>query len=202
MTTTPPLAIGMTRDQFTAYVESEVARKMKVWRPRGCVLHNTDAPTLAQFYKNKDKPLSGPQRVKNMWVSYQNAGWSGGPHLVITDREILLGNPLWLKGVHSPSYNATFWGIELAGSYEREAFPDAVRDNAVHAIAVLYAMLGHEPTADTFRFHKEDPRTTHRTCPGKNVGTKASWLTMIADRMHALHPGDCNCGDHGKALVA
>ena len=195
--TIPPLAVGYDKAGFQAYVENTVAKKMGAWRPRGVVLHNTDAPTLAQFYKAGSKPLSGPQRVKNMWVSYERQGWSGGPHLVITDREILLGNPLWLKGVHSPSWNATFWGVELAGNYSVEKFPDALDDLATHALACLYAMIGREPNNDTFKFHREDPRTTHKTCPGKNVGTKAQWVKDIAARMAALHPGG-----HTHDLVA
>lgn len=193
-----PLAIAMSAEDFEHYCAVTLPKKMSVWRPRGAVLHNTDAPTLAQFYKGPHGAISGPQRVKNMWESYRHQGWSGGPHLVITDREIILANALWLKGVHSPSYNATFWGIEMAGSYEtKEQFSTLVRDNTVRALAALYAMLGHEPDNSTFHFHKEDTRTTHRTCPGKNVGSKPAWIKMIHDQMAKLHPGGCeDCKEH------
>lgn len=192
--TLSPLAKAYDKAGFQRYVETDVAKRMGAWRPRGVVLHNTDAPTLANFYKAGGKPLAGPQRVKNMWVSYERQGWSGGPHLVITDREILTGNPLWLKGTHSPSWNSTFWGVELAGNFAVEKFPDALDDLATHAIACLYAMIGAVPSDDTMKFHKEDPRTTHKTCPGKNVGTKASWIKDVAARMADLHPGG-----HAKA---
>lgn len=194
--TIKPIAKGMSAQEFKTYVDGDVTARMGAWRPRGVVLHNTAAPTLAQFYKNKDKPLSGEQRVKNMWVSYERAGWAGGPHLVVTDREILLGNPLWLRGTHSPSWNATFWGLEMAGDFDKEALPPALRDNAVQAMAALYAMLGHEPDNNTFHFHKEDPRTTHKGCPGKNAGVKANWIEWIQEAMAKQHPGGCQCAVH------
>ena len=194
--TIPPLAQSFDKAGFQAYVENVVAKKL-TWRPSMIVLHNTASPTFAQFYKNGSKSISGPQRVKNMWVSYERQGWSGGPHLVITDREILLGNPLWLRGVHSPSWNAVSWGIEMAGNYQVETFPPALDDLATHAIACLFSVLGKMPTNDTFKFHREDPRTTHRTCPGKNVGTKAQWIKDVGARMAALHPGS-----HVHDLVA
>ena len=185
-----PLALSFDRPGFLRYVVQIVAPKMGTWRPRGFVLHNTSAPTLAQFYRGPHGEIDGPQRVRNTWVSYQQQGWSGGPHLVVTDREILLGNPLWLRGTHSPSWNATFWGCELAGDYSRETMPDALRDNAVSAIAALYAMLGQPVNAEIFKFHGEDPRTTHKGCPGKNVGPKADWIKRIASAMADQHPGD------------
>lgn len=196
--TTPPLAKSYSKAAFEAYVEKDVEPQMKVWRPRGFVLHNTAAPTLAQFYLNKGKPLAGDQRIRNMWVSYQNQKWSGGPHLVVTDREILTGNPLWMKGTHSPSWNSTFWGLEMAGDFSVEKMPPALQDLAVHAMAVCYAMIGQAPTNDTFHFHGEDPKTTHKGCPGKNAGKKADWIKAITARMAELHPGDCQCGSHAK----
>lgn len=214
--TIAPLAKSYTADAFTTYVAKEVEPKMGVWRPRGFVLHNTGLmtpkgeplpakggkSTSEWFYLYKGKPLAGLQRVKNMWVSYQDQGWAGGPHLVVTDREIFTGNPLWLRGTHSPSWNAMFWGLEMAGDFDVEAFPPALRDLAVHAMATLYAMLGAAPTNDTFHLHKEDPATTHKHCPGKNAGVKADWIKAITAHMATLHPGGCLCGDHAKALVA
>jgi hypothetical protein len=135
--------------------------------------------------------MTGAQRVKNTWESYRKQGWSGGPHLFCTDREVILGNPLWISGTHSPSWNQTFWGLEMPGDYDKEPFPDGLRDMVSFVLATLYAALGHEPTADTFHLHKEDVATLHKRCPGKNVGTKAEWLVMIHDQMKALNPHGC-----------
>ena len=193
-----PIAKALTREAFAAYVADELPGLMKLWRPRGIVAHNMGPPRLDQFYVDTfhgDKPMTGAQRVKNTWESYRRQGWSGGPHLFITDKEIILANPLWLPGVH-----ATFWGFEMPGDYDVETFPDALRDMAVFACATLYAALGHEPTPDTFHLHKEDPRTLHKRCPGKNAGPKADWIKAIADRMAALHPGNCACGGHADPV--
>ncbi len=193
-----PIAKAFSKDAFEAYVDDVVSKLMGAWRPRGFVLHNTGIipprpnPSVQNFYTiSGKKPLAGPQRIRNMWETYRNQKppWKGGPHLVVTDREIFAGNPLWLAGTHSPSWNATFWGLEMVGDYDIEPFPDALRDNAVHAMACCYAMLGREPDDQTFHFHKEDPGTTHKHCPGTHVGDKASWIAMIRKRMAELYPG-------------
>jgi hypothetical protein len=64
-----------------------------------------------------------------------------------------------------------------------------IRDNAEYAIACLFGMIGHEPDQQTFRFHGEDPRTTHKGCPGKNVGSKQGWIMDVESRMAELYPG-------------
>jgi hypothetical protein len=81
------------------------------------------------------------------------------------------------------------WGLEMFGDYDVDEFmtgPGAeVRDNAVHAIAVLYATLGRAP--ETLRLHKEDTATTHKHCPGKHVD-KQDMIARIAQAMSDLHP--------------
>jgi hypothetical protein len=62
-----------------------------------------------------------------------------------------------------------------------------VRDNTVDALAILHACRGLNP--DTIRFHKEDPLTTHRTCPGRNVD-KADLIKRIHDRMTSADTGE------------
>jgi hypothetical protein len=87
-------------------------------------------------------------------------------------------------------WNAISWGLECFGNYDVDEFmtgPGAeVRDNAVHAIAVLYATLGRAP--ETLRLHKEDAGTTHKHCPGKHVD-KQDMIARIAKAMSDLHPG-------------
>jgi len=94
-------------------------------------------------------------------------GWSAGPHLFVADDLIWVFTPLTTSGRHSPSWNMISWGVEMLGEYEDEDFGGGVRDNAVAALASLHALLGREPK--TLRFHKEDPKTTHKSCPGRNV---------------------------------
>jgi hypothetical protein len=168
---------------------------MKAWRPRGCVLHNTYNPTLKQVENYiVSKRWTFDQLIENWWTRYRKLGWSSGPHLFIMPDRIWIATPLWIRGTHSPSYNATHWGVELVGDYETEKCPEPLRDNAVHAMACLFATLGHEPNSSTLRFHGEDPRTTHKGCPGSNVWPKSWWEHNIEERMASLYPG----GDYEK----
>ena len=137
------------------------------WKPEFVVLHNTYKPNLANWHE-----VSGKERMKNLVTYYRDdLKWSGGPHVFAADDLIWVFTPLTVPGVHSPSWNEVSWGVEMAGDYDVEAFdsgPGAkVRANAVAALAVLHARLGLD--SSTIRFHKEDPETTHKNCPGKNV---------------------------------
>ena len=93
--------------------------------------------------------------------------WSAGPHLFIADDLIWVLTPLTTSGRHSPSWNAISWGVEMVGEYQIEDFGDAVRDNTLAALTTLHALAGLDP--NKLRFHKEDPITTHKTCPGRKV---------------------------------
>jgi hypothetical protein len=185
---------GWSREGFANYVEEVVAKKMAAWRPQGVVLHCTFDPSLATWDADKTvRHISEAQRIANMVPNWIRQGFKASPHLFIDREEIWTATPLWKRGTHSPSFNASYWGVELVGNYADvpgETLPDSLRDNAVHAIACLYLMLGHEPTATSFRYHGEDPRTTHKRCPGRNVGPKEEWDRMIEARMAELAPGE------------
>lgn len=178
-----------SKDDFTKYVAGIT---WGVWRPAFLALHNTGAPNLHQLEVGKGGET---QRIHNLASYYRDPppkgqGWSGGPHLFCSPHGIYLGTPLTIPGVHSPSWNAIAWGLEMFGDYDVDEFltgPGAeVRDNAVHAIAVLYATLGRAP--ETLRLHKEDAGTTHKHCPGKHVD-KQDMIARIAKAMSDLHPG-------------
>lgn len=201
--TIAPLKNGYTKDQFTDYVNSVVANQMKVWRPRGCVLHNTFLPNLAMVddylagtnvhgRNAKLKKWTFDQLIDNWWQSYIKMKWAAGPHLFINRDKIWTATPLWMKETHSPSYNSTHWGIEMVGDFDTEAFPDDIRDNTIHAMACLYAMVGHSPAdqPDGFHRHGDDPRTSHKNCYGKNAGLKSTWIKAIKERMAVLHDGE------------
>ena len=188
-----PLKQGFTREDFTRYVNETVAPHMGVWRPRGVCLHNSYLPDLLMYEgyiaSGKWRP---EQLVENWWTRYRKLGWRSGPHLFVARDLIWTGTALWNRGTHSPSFNATHWAVELIGDYDREILPPELRANAVSAIADLYAMLGRAPSPDNFKFHGEDPRTTHKHCPGKNVGSKAGWISDIEASMHDLHEHDAS----------
>ena len=136
------------------------------WKPSFIVLHNTYLPTLAQRPTGLTK-----KHIINLEHFFKTKGWSAGPHLFIDDKGIWVFSPLTSPGVHSPSWNSNTIGIEMLGDYEKESFKDdrgfKVRKNTVAAIASLSKILGL--SADTIKLHKEDTKTSHKTCPGKNV---------------------------------
>jgi hypothetical protein len=170
---------GFSQDAFRQYVDTVA---FDTWRPQFVVLHNTAAPTVANWHS-----VPGETRMRNLESFYRDhQGWSAGPHLFVADDLIWVFTPLNLTGVHSPSWNSITWGVEMVGDYEAEPFGEAVRGNAVSALATLHAALGLDPV--TLRLHKEDPRTTHN-CPGKNV-VKADVIQAVTQALAALHPGE------------
>lgn len=185
---------GWTREGFRHYVDEAVARRMGAWRPQGVVLHCTYQPSLKTWDEDRSvRGITEAQRIANMVPMWQRRGFKASPHLFIDREEIWTATPLWKRGTHAPSYNATYWGVELVGNYADrpgETLPDSLRRNAVHAIACLFAMLGREPTPQTLKWHGEDPRTSHKNCPGHGVGTKERWDREIEAAMAELYPGE------------
>jgi hypothetical protein len=171
---------GFTAAQFPDYVAST---QFGVWRPQFVVLHNTFIPRLSQWHS-----VPGLQRMKALEHFYRDIqGWSAGPHLFVADDLIWAFTPLNTPGVHSPSWNAISWGVELVGDYSVEQLVPTLQENAVSALATLHASIGLDP--DGLRLHKEDPKTTHKGCPGSNI-VKADVIQWIVDRLAATHAGD------------
>jgi hypothetical protein len=157
--------VARTRDQTLDRIN---ALNWTSWHPQGITLHNTAAPTLAQWAE------SGPShdaRIRNLQSYYENQlGWHAGPHWFVSRNWInWFSNPL-LPGVHSRCYNATRFGIEMVGDYNAEEFDTGegalVRDNAVFLIAALNLKFGFSP--EDLTFHKQCLIDNH-DCPGRNV---------------------------------
>ncbi len=164
---------GFTADNFRTYVNTLT---LTDWRPQFVVLHNTSSPRLSQWHSTP-----GEQRMQNLQSYYRDQmHWSAGPHLFVADDLIWAFTPLTTSGVHSPSWNGISWGVEMVGEYEIEPFSAQVRDNAVQALAVLHRWQGIDP--GTLHFHKEDPLTTHKICPGKNVD-KPDMIARVQEQM-------------------
>lgn len=195
-----------TREQFAARIAE---LQWTTWRPIGITLHNTAAPTLAQWAE------SGPKheaRIRNLQNYYETMGWKGGPHWFISRNWLNeFSNPL-RRGTHSPSFNATHFGIEMVGDYSYEPFDSGdgslVRDNSVFAMAVLCRKFGFDPDHDIV-LHKEDARTNH-DCPGKLVRkddvivrVKAMIETLAAPGIAANPPNApiVPAGRHSKILM-
>ena len=177
---------GFTAQAFDQYLTTVT---FPLWRPQFVVLHNTAAPKLSQWHS-----VPGQQRMANLESFYKNEQhWSAGPHLFVADDLIWVFTPLNTPGVHSPSWNAISWGVEMVGDYDAEPFSPQVRENAISALASMYSALGRDP--ETLRLHKEDPLTTH-ACPGKNVH-KADMIQAVAARIASMHPGEHAMGAGG-----
>lgn len=167
-----------TRDEFATRVGDT---QWRGWKPKGITLHNTAAPTLAQWAE------SGPShdaRIRNLQDYYENQlGWHAGPHLFISRTRINGFSDLMKPGVHSRCFNATHIGIEMVGDYNVEEFNSGdgalVRDNAVFALATLYRAMGASPYG--LVFHKECIADNH-DCPGHKVN-KADVISRVATLM-------------------
>lgn len=164
----PRFSIDGRKLSLSAFAEHVDRLSLDRWRPDMIVLHNTAIPSL------KDRPhgfsAANMEDLRHYYGRVQ--GWSGGPHLFVDGTGIWLFNPLDRRGVHSPSWNARSWGVEMLGDYETERFDSGdglrVRENAVAALTVMFRRLDLSPSDAHFKLHREDPRTTH-ACPGKHV---------------------------------
>jgi hypothetical protein len=58
----------------------------------------------------------------------------------------------------------------------------------------LHTLVGLDP--HSLHFHKEDPATTHKDCPGRNVD-KADIIQAIVSRLSENHPGEHAVGAAG-----
>ncbi len=175
--TIAPLKLSFTSEEFLKYCESI---KLKDWKPTGVVIHNTAMPTLkmVQDYITSKK-WTFEQLIDNWWVRYIKSGWSAGPHLFVMPDKIWVATPLTVKGTHSPSFNAKYYGIEIVGDYSTETFTPEHRATVLVAIQGLYKILGVKPTDANFKFHGEDTRTSHKLCPGKAIHPKSGWITEL-----------------------
>lgn len=170
---------------FEQYVSTV---KFGLWRPKFVVLHNTAIPRLSQWHS-----VPGRQRMLGLQRFYRDQQkWSAGPHLFVADDFIWVFTALNTTGVHSPSWNAISWGVEVVGDYATEQFTGSVVDNAVAALSTLHRLIGLDP--ETLRLHKEDPRTTHN-CPGKNINKEAI-IQRVMDHVVTL-----SVGEHSPAEI-
>ena len=184
---------SFTPEGFAAYVEG---LQFGAWRPRFVVVHNTSAPDTKtwQGWQTRKPPISDEQWARNLEGYYKGQGWSAGPHLFVTPKGILVFSPLTAPGTHSPSWNSISWGVETVGEFDRDPFTGPIKDNLVAALGILHKAAGLSvlPYAVGVRglhFHKEDVKTTHKSCPGKNMN-KANLVAAVQDFIESEDDGD------------
>ena len=175
---------SFTPETFATYVGKLT---FSLWRPQFVVVHNTGDPTLYKW-----KTLSGDRWMKGLERYYRDdQHWSAGPHLFVADDLIWVFTALDTPGVHSPSWNGVAWGVEIVGDYDHEPFSAASSSNALSALTTLHAAIGLDP--GTLKFHKEDPKTTHKNCPGVNV-KKAALVKELRGRLVLESAGEHAAG--------
>jgi hypothetical protein len=158
-------------------------------------LHNTSAPSLAQWAHNRIS-YSAKQLVINMEGYWRTLGWHTGPHYLVTPEAetpiFELSDPS-APGVHASCFNLRSIGIEMVGEFNLEDFNlgpgAAVRDSAVTLLAAIHNKLGLKPLPFTYdqrglHFHKDCVRD-HHDCPGKNV-VRADLIGLVEAKMQAL----------------
>lgn len=156
----------LTPEQFRIHVKSLVFTD---FRPVGIVWHNTAEPSLKLWHQ-----YSRQHWMNGLADFYSGKGWRSGPHLFIDDGEDGIGlfTPLNERGVHSPSFNAQYIGIEHVGDYSSEDDDSGpglqIKQNGIAATAILCDLLRISADPIHIKLHKEDPRTDH-DCPGKNM---------------------------------
>jgi hypothetical protein len=168
-----------TADEFEGWLLNAFAfDPARDWRPRFVVLHNTSEPTIAQ------RPHGfTAQHMVNIRDGYESKTppWHAGPHVFVDQNGVWLFSDMRAPGVHSPSWNGESWGMELLGEYEVEAAQTgpgaAIVANAVRALAAMH--LKARLDSSTIHLHKWDPKTDHKSCPGRNID--------LGDVQHRVH---------------
>lgn len=190
-----------TAEDFSSYVQT---LQPALWRPSFLVVHNTSAPDLKTYagHWNRANPITDEQWMQNLVGYYRDTQhWSAGPHLFVTPKNICVFTPLDTSGVHSPSWNNISWGVECVGEFETDQFDGPVKDNLIAALAILHSAAGLQPLPYIWghkglHFHKEDPRTTHRSCPGRNM-IKTNLVAAVQAYMDNSNAGEHTPGATG-----
>lgn len=143
-------------------------------------LHNTAAPSLAQWHANR-ATYSSAQLVSNMESYWRGLGWHTGAHYLVTPETDSLGFELsdpGRPGVHASCFNNLAGGgysigVEMVGEFATETFDGIIRDNAIELLAQLHIACKIAPLPYLYgvrglHFHVDCKRDNH-DCPGKNV---------------------------------
>jgi hypothetical protein len=181
---------------FAAHVEGLV---FTGWTPQFVEVHNTSAPSLAVYNDWRAHPerhgnWTPEQWLKNLAGYYSGLHWNSGPHAFVCPDGVGLFTPFTQHGTHSPAWNDRTWGIETVGEFETEPFDNGSRANLIAVLGILHARIGLNPADYKFgvrgiHFHKEDPITTHKSCPGRHM-VKPDLVNAVVAYMQAAHPGD------------
>jgi hypothetical protein len=180
----------ITGKEFTATEFKNYVARLSIFQgAKFCVVHSTGAPTLQQWYHSKGWP---PKRRINEslpdFYKSKKPPWHAGPHLFI-DQDFIWGfTPMTVAGVHTPSWNDRSIGVEIVGNMDVEPFTEQHRKLVAAALGVIHSKMDWDPAKfvlgkSGLHFHREDPKTTHKDCPGRNV-VKAQLIKDVQNYMH------------------
>ena len=175
---------GFDSQTFAEFMRTEATGKLdgSGWRPLSAVLHNTGKMVWPGIVNGK--PITPQQRVRNMSVDWVSRGFKGGVHIIVApDGGIWTCWPLWKPGTHSPSFNNTHWSIEVVGDFRMEKPTQQQRDAVLSVLMAMSKAVGQWRFLQNFKLHKEDPRTSHKDCPGANLGSKQYWIDAMREKM-------------------
>lgn len=171
--------------------------KLGAWRPKFPTLHNTGAPSLAQWLAYGSTPQE--RWGASLQRYYKGLGWHAGPHLVVCPAYAWVLCDLTQPGVSVSCWNGVTIGIEMVGDYDLGAKDDfsvgpgaSVRDNAAAVLAALQEKFGWGDLGDFalgergLHFHRECVHD-HHACPGGQV-SKSGVLARVAALRGALGP--------------
>jgi hypothetical protein len=143
-----------------AQLEAYLAALGKVAWCDGATVHHTVAPTIAQW--------CGLRTMQNIGAYYQSLEWFAGPHLFIAPDGIWQGTPLYSRGVHAGTCNATKIGIEVVGYYDRVAWSETTAQQVYGTLHALARWIGfNAATPNHVLGHREC--NSPKTCPGTAI---------------------------------
>lgn len=178
-----------TAEGFSNYLEGI---RFGSWRPRFITLHHTGIPDL-KMWNGWQGRTSDEQWLRNLASYYGNQlGWRSAPQFFFTPKNYCVLSPPERRGTHSVAFNATSWGVEAVGDFNREPFEGVMRDRIVEGLACLHIALGSPPdfvkNVRGLHFHRDDPHTS-KTCPGTKIH-RGPLIDAIKDKIAAMSDGD------------
>lgn len=177
-----------TAEQFAARVAG-LDWSPNQWRPVAITIHNTSAPTVAQWVEGG---AAHDARIVNLESFYEKEKrWHAGPHFFVSRSHVSgFSDPL-MPGVHASCFNRTHLGIELVGDFDTED-PNAPGSDAakvfsmgIGAAAALCLRLGLSPST-AINFH-QDCKVDNHACPGK-LFRRSLFCLLVANRMQGMAP--------------
>lgn len=154
---------------------------------QGICIHHTYRPLPKQWL--------GGRSMRGLRDFYVSKGWTAGPHLFLVvgapnpaHDGIWQLSPLNLPAVHARSANATHWGIEVVGDYDRMGWPARLGELVYGVGEALLRWRGIEPTTTSIIGHAEVPQVA-KSCPGRAI-SMAHVRAVFIKRMFRPAPGE------------